>query len=432
MLKDKIEEFKSKHEGFNFESFLDDFVEGLSREKLCDRWNVTELPLRMFCQQLGLNWIKSKRLSSVEDFRYRLGLENNIGDSVALKEVQRDVERLAEKNRKLYQSLTLARDENNVLRKESRQEAREDAMLDTILDMFQQKIDAMSFTKNEYNFNAEYLAEQELRQGLVGVFSDIHSGQEVQDSVTPFNNYNYEVMEKRMLKVAEEIILFGKQSTNLTMFHLLDDLKGIIHGGLYSTLDGLSTSMLKIVEVYSKVYEMLAPYYLEINIYVTNSNHDRKTEKPSSENKWDNFGIMLAKFLEMILKAKGIKNINFHYTLNDYQLVTINGAKIFAFHGDSLRNFKPYSPTEISKAQDVCMGLFDTTFKHTLNGHFHIANACANQYGGMSISNGTLVGNTEYGTSNGFRSIIPSQTIFFVNKEGNIEDIKILNLSNII
>lgn len=51
---------------------------------------------------------------------------------------------------------------------------------------------------------------------------------------------------------------------------------------------------------------------------------------------------------------------------------------------------------------------------------------------GVSISNGTLVGNTEYGTSNGFRSIIPSQTIFFVNKEGNIEDTKLINLVSII
>lgn len=148
--------------------------------------------------------------------------------------------------------------------------------------------------------------------------------------------------------------------------------------------------------------------------------------------KWDNFGIMLAKFLEMVLRAKGHNNINFHYTKHEYHLVKINGANIFAFHGDSLRTFKPYNPTEISKAQDICLGMFKETFKHTINGHFHIGNVCANQYGGVSISNGTLVGNTEYGTSNGFRSIIPSQTIFFVNNEGNIEDTKLINLASII
>ena len=304
--------------------------------------------------------------------------------------------------------------------------------MEHLLEAFKHKIEAMEFTTVELKISQDYIGEQLQRKGLCAILSDIHGGDEVISEVTPYNNYNYEIMEKRMLKVANEIILFDKQSNELTMFHLLDDLKGIIHSGLYTSLDGLTTSMLRVVEAYVKVYDVLIPYYDSINIYVTNSNHDRKTDKPTSVDKWDNFGIMLAKFLEMVLRAKGHNNVNFHYTKHEYHLVKINGANIFAFHGDSLRTFKPYNPTEISKAQDICLGMFKETFKHTINGHFHIGNVCANQYGGVSISNGTLVGNTEYGTSNGFRSIIPSQTIFFVNKEGNIEDTKLINLASII
>lgn len=430
MLKNTIEEFKQKHNNFNFEGFIDDYLKGTPREALCSQWNVTELPLRMFMKNLGLEWVKSKRHSSFEDFKYRYGLEDNISDVKLVKELEKDVEILSEKNRKLYHSLTLIRDENTALRKESRQEVRQENLYDSLIEAFKHKIDLMSFPPISLEQNlVDYEAPE---QGLCGIFSDIHSGDYVESGVTPFNNYNYEIMEKRMLKVAEEIIWYPHQSKTLTMFHLLDDIKGLLHGGVYTSLDGVTTSMLKIVESYAKVYELLTQYYSGINIYVTNSNHDRKTDKPTSTDKWDNFGIMLAKFLEMILKAKGYNNINFYYTKHDYQLVNINGANILAFHGDSLRNFKPYSATEISKAQDICLGMFNTTFKHSVNGHFHIGNVCANQYGGVSISNGTLVGNTEYGTSNGFRSIIPSQTIFFVKEDGNIEDTKLINLSSII
>lgn len=401
--------------------------------ELCSRYNVSEMPLRGFLARLGLEFPKSRRYNSFKDFKYRISLENNITDVNALVEVEKDVKLLAEDNRKLRKALVLARDSNNALRKEVRVEVRNEDVVEHLLEAFKQKIQEMKFiTPEPIIIPQDYFIRKIQRKGLCAIISDVHAGDEVISEVTPYNNYNYEVMEKRMLKVANEIILFGKQSNELTMFHLLDDLKGLLHGGLYTSLDGVTTSMLKIVETYVKVYDVLIPYYDSINIYVTNSNHDRKTDKPTSTDKWDNFGIMLAKFLEMVLRAKGHNNVNFHYTKHDYHLVKINEANIFAFHGDSIRTFKPYNPTEISKAQDICLGMFKETFKHTINGHFHIGNVCANQYGGVSISNGTLVGNTEYGTSNGFRSIIPSQTIFFVNKEGNIEDTKLINLASII
>ena len=433
MLKDTIEKFKEKHNNFNFEEFIQDYLEGASRESLCSKYSLSEMPLRAFMSRIGLDFPKSRRYSSWEQFKYRLGLESNINDVKLVKELENDVDRLSSKNRKLYGALVLARDENNALRRESRREARSEDVVEHLIEAFKQKIESMEFESSEpVLIPQDYFIRKIGRKGLCAILSDIHAGDEVVSEVTPYNNYNYEIMEKRMLKVANEVILFNKQSNDLTMFHLLDDLKGIIHSGLYTSLGGLTTSMLKIVETYVKVYDVLIPYYDTIDIYVTNSNHDRKTDKPASADKWDNFGIMLAKFLEMVLKAKGHSNINFHYTKHDYHLVTINGANIFAFHGDSLRNFKPYSPTEVSKAQDICLGMFNKTFKHSINGHFHIGNVCANQYGGVSISNGTLVGNTEYGTSNGFRSIIPSQTIFFVNSEGNIEDTKLINLASII
>ena len=54
-----------------------------------------------------------------------------------------------------------------------------------------------------------------------------------------------------------------------------------------------------------------------------------------------------------------------------------------------------------------------------------------NQYSGVSIQNGTLVGANEYGLQSGFRSITPSQTICFVESDGNIQDVRAVDLTNI-
>ena len=46
MLKDTIEKFKEKHSGFNFEEFIQSYLDGESRLELCAKYNVSEMPLR--------------------------------------------------------------------------------------------------------------------------------------------------------------------------------------------------------------------------------------------------------------------------------------------------------------------------------------------------------------------------------------------------
>ena len=127
MLKDTIEKFKEKHSGFNFEEFIQSYLEGESRESLCSKYNVSEMPLRGFLARLGLEFPKSRRYSSYEELKYRLGVESNVNEIKLVKELEQDVDRLSNKNRKLYQSLTIARDEANSLRRESRKEVRNEA-----------------------------------------------------------------------------------------------------------------------------------------------------------------------------------------------------------------------------------------------------------------------------------------------------------------
>ena len=64
MLKDTIEKFKEKHNNFNFEEFIQDYLEGASRESLCSKYNLSEMPLRAFMARLGLEFPKSRRYST--------------------------------------------------------------------------------------------------------------------------------------------------------------------------------------------------------------------------------------------------------------------------------------------------------------------------------------------------------------------------------
>lgn len=429
MLKDTIEKFKEKHSGFNFEEFIQSYLEGESRSELCSRYNVSEMPLRGFLARLGLEFPKSRRYSSYEDMKYRLGVESNVNEVKLVKELEQDVDRLSNKNRKLYQSLTLARDENNALRRESRKEVRNEDIVDTILSKFEQQI--LSMEKVIVPLLPFNIVSEEIpKEGLVLVLGDAHWGSnETKEECG--SNYNFDVAERRLNYMVEKTLTNPLQSQNLKVIELLDITKGIPHQSEYLSEGGITGAMLKIVEVYSEVYAKLSGKYNNIDVIVTNSNHDRTTQWVSSHMKWDNFGIMVYKMIEMLLKAKGVNNITFKYTMKEHHLININSANIFVTHADAIRSYKAHSQAERAKVQAICLGMFGTHYKHMICGHQHQSIAASNEYGGYNIVNGTLVGNSTYGISNGFASLQPVQTILFIDDKGDIEQLSFINLAHI-
>lgn len=429
MLKDTIEKFKEKHSGFNFEEFIQSYLDGESRSELCSRYNVSEMPLRGFLARLGLEFPKSRRYNSFEDFKYRISLENNITDVNALVEVENDVKLLAEDNRKLRKALVLARDSNNALRKEVRVEVRNEDIVDTILSKFEQQI--LSMEKVIVPLLPFSIVSDEIpKEGLVLVLGDAHWGSsETKEECG--SNYNFDVAERRLNYMVEKTLTNPLQSQDLKVIELLDITKGILHQSEYLSEGGITGAMLKIVEVYSEVYAKVSSKYNNIDVIVTNSNHDRTTQWVSSHMKWDNFGIMIYKMIEMLLKAKGVNNITFKYTMKEHHLININSANIFVTHADAIRSYKAHSQAERAKVQAICLGMFGTHYKHMICGHQHQSIAASNEYGGYNIVNGTLVGNSTYGVSNGFASLQPVQTILFIDDKGDIEQLSFINLSHI-
>ena len=199
MIKNIIKEMEEKYVGFIFNNFIEDYLNGESREKLCQNHNVTELPLRIFCSKLGLAFVKSRRASSFDEFKYKLGLEN--GEDIKLvKELEKDIETLSKKNRKLYHSLTIARDEANALRRESRNEARALTDDEARMDILETSIYNMLSKLNIEYRNVPMVSTKNFNKDTLTMYpyTDLHIGML---ALAESSGYDFD------LKIAEDWIL---------------------------------------------------------------------------------------------------------------------------------------------------------------------------------------------------------------------------------
>jgi hypothetical protein len=83
------------------------------------------------------------------------------------------------------------------------------------------------------------------------------------------NNFNYSVAKNRIDYMIDKTINNPYQSNTLTVLQLLDSIQGIINDKEFQSEDGISTSILKIVEFYEEAYIKLAKVYDNIEVYVS-------------------------------------------------------------------------------------------------------------------------------------------------------------------
>lgn len=225
MLKDTIEKFKEKHSGFNFEEFIQSYLDGESRLELCSRYNVSEMPLRGFLARLGLEFPKSKRYSSYEEMKYRLGIEGNINEVKLVRELEQDVDRLSNKNRKLYGALTLARDENSALRRESRKEVRNETSseaqaeivakaLDGVIDRIDSKYEAKELPLNSIS-NSDLMT--------MYPYTDLHVGLLALKEVSGYD-FDLKIAEQWVLASMEHLVQVSPNSETCLIAEMGDFL----------------------------------------------------------------------------------------------------------------------------------------------------------------------------------------------------------------
>ena len=225
MLKDTIEKFKEKHSGFNFEEFIQSYLEGASREVLCSRYNVSEMPLRGFLARLGLEFPKSRRYSSYEELKYRLGVESNVNEVKLVKELEHDIDRLSNKNRKLYQSLTIARDENNALRRESRKEVRNEASSEAQAEIVAKALDGIIDRIDSKYVTKELPLNTISNSDLLTMYpyTDLHLGMLALKEVSGYD-FDLKIAEQWVLASMEHLVQVSPNSETCLIAEMGDFL----------------------------------------------------------------------------------------------------------------------------------------------------------------------------------------------------------------
>ncbi len=334
---------------------------------------------------------------------------------------------LNKKNKSLNKSLTNVRHENNGFRRMQRVIDKSDHFKDEILKAFNKRLEHFEIPKIQ---PVRTIKKNIPKEGLCCIFSDIHFDDFVEKEVVPSGAYNYVIAEKRLDYFVDRIINNHSQSEILTVYALGDFLKGVIWGGDSQGEEGLVESIVKAVEIFHGIFAKLSNHFSLVNVLWSNDNHSRLGDNVATYNKSQDYNYLLFKMLDMMLLQTNSNNVNMKFTKSGYHFNRINGHKIVSFHGDTLRSYKVYSDSECSKLQDICYQMFNERYDTALSGHLHRFAVSSNSTG-YNICNGTSVGDTEYGTSSGFRSIQALQTILFIDEKSRLEEITPVHLSHI-
>lgn len=331
---------------------------------------------------------------------------------------------LAEKLTKVLNTLQRVRDENISLRASARRNSRDLTLEAKLLECFEQNIKKV---KPSIHTPSPYKEVARDWGNVVGI-SDWHIGEEVDaEQMNGINSFNYSIAEKRVKRYIKEIKSSNiSRSKNLTICDLGDNIRGIIHNGLNDTEGGLMVSLVKCVDIIMMFIKSMLDIYDKVNYYFVVGNHSRLDDMIQSKDKYQDYSWLI---IQMVIRLFSEEDrVKFHISKSGYHLIHINSARIFAFHGDTMRGYAPSSTSSRMKVQDMCMTLTGKQAQIFFSGHTHNAMSIMNQYKGWCIVSGCLVGSNEYGLQSGFSPIGVSQVMFDVNYKGTIKDIKHFDL----
>ena len=426
MLKDTIEKFKEKHSGFNFEEFIQSYLDGESRLELCSKYNISEMPLRGFLARLGLEFPKSRRYSSWEQFKYRIGLESNINEVKLVKELEKDVDRLSSKNRKLYQSLVLSRDEANALRRESRREARSEDVVEHLIEELKQGFHSIELPTTPFMLVDRSILNNQEAQPFV-LLSDLHYNEVIEGKyIEDYNEFNNQICLEGIDRVLTKVQRYGGDT--LRIYLAGDAISGIIH---FLDLKGqipVTSSIIELAYFLADRISKLAKQYKNIKVMMVNGNHSRLSLKPTLDLKAFDFEHLLYELMKVQVVEK---NVKFEYSYSTYLVDNIGTEDspkyVGLFHGDN-KSFNPTSEAGVLKQFGIFDELFGIRVHSLLSGHSHRPVFSSSPRGGSILVNGCASGSNQFGFNANFLPLQPYQWIGTWSKEGYVEEMECVRL----
>lgn len=431
----KVKEIISSLEktyGVDVMSLVEDYGSMLTLEQLSAKYNCTIHTVLVILTTLSLRRKKRHREADYKLFKAQLLDAADVPDTIVheVLSTEKEIKELRRQVTVKEEALIRARLELKRLREVTRGTVKADLAFDELGNVLANYIASGNLLEGFRPKTVEVKALNGVpKEGLVVLYGDQHYGDVVSKKEVPYNEYNYKIAIQRVDKLIDNILCYPHQSDIVTVVNLNDSIKGLIHGGLFKTEGGFIESIIKAVEINVYFYSTLAAVYDNVVVYSTGDNHSRLTEEVAVDNKALDFARLIDVMTKKILSASKMDNVTIHTTEHGYHLFDVNNAPIVAFHGDTLRRFQVFNADQRALLQDHVKAMCGAEYRHSVNGHTHQPCFTYNQYQGVSITNGTLMGGNTYGTTSGFRPIRPSQTIFFVDPiTGDIENIKFVAL----
>ena len=419
-VKKMTEELQEKY-GFNMGEFMEVYVRRLSREDIAKRLDLPLYTIKKIGDGLRIKWPKGKRTAWYAEYLLSLNAMTTNEEEPQM-ESTKTIEYLTHKLSVASKALQRSRDESNYLRGESRKFHRKSFVENDTMELIESVVKGVEIPQQTFTV-AEHIQTSE--EGLIAVIGDWHIGDTAGADV-PDNKFNYAIAELRVEKFIESVLNSPKQSSKLNVINLNDGFKGIIHDGLYTSEGSFIESLQRYLKLYVNMLSVFSLIYEEVNVYSTGDNHSRIHEKPTANDKHLDYSRLMDTIAHEIISAKGFTNVNIKTTDTGYHMLNVNSANILAFHGDTIRSYQASSTPSRSKLQDICMQTFNVPYRHAINGHQHEFKVQSNQYNGVNLTNGSLVGNTSYGYTNGMSGILPSQSILYVSEDGSMDTIKLV------
>ncbi len=396
-----VEEFNSlqRHYNVDLNTVVELYKNNASINKISSEVGLGHMPVRTILHVLQLR-LKNKH-RQYDYAQLQLKLASNTEEQ--LSDLAAENAFLVKEVKKLKKTLTKLRLENRVNTKVTGQYQGIENILEQVLDSCQAKRFTPAKPVQQLSNNANVQCV---------LISDTHFGEIVARDEVPNNEYNYEVAKQRLEQLAKHCLTTMK-TDRIHVFILGDIIQGIPHNMMNQAEGNFIESITQAVDCLTYFINILKLHYKDVYVHAVGGNHDRLTEEITFNKKYVNFALLVYKMCERLT------NVPFNVSTTPFVHCYLNGALVAGMHGDTFRGYTPNNLQEVAKVFDVFEQLFETRPKHMFSGHLHIPMSCLNQFGGMCVVNGSLIGNGNYALYNGMRAVRPSQTIVTLNQHGD-------------
>lgn len=242
-----------------------------------------------------------------------------ITDSKYLEECRTVIRKIRKEKQKLF-------DERAALNRVDRKQGRTEDMFEIV----KYAIDKYMPSRFEYKPSISPDSDNDLIIHL----TDIHCGVDIK---SPFNNFNTEILEKRLKKYLDEIFDIQNTYKSQNAYVIIggDLIHGLIHiNSRIEAKENVVKQIMIVTDLIGNFIYELSKRFKAVEVHTTAGNHSRSTANKEETVRGENFDLLVPFACKKELQ--NIKNVIFvdNYLDCDIATFSVRGHMVYATHGD--------------------------------------------------------------------------------------------------